>query len=324
MEADGGGSSGGAVAAGLPALALGPAQEAYMQQAFEQGEEALAVAEVPVGCVLVADGAVLAVGRNYVNEKKNATRHAEMEAVDRVIAAHGLEHAQELLRRTELYVTCEPCIMCASALAQLGVPRIWFGCRNDRFGGCGTVLDSYGLSLQPGGGKSPAPAAAAACWVASTAAAAAARRRQPQQSDPAAAAEAEAAAAAAREARTAAEAAGVRSGVLQSQRFSCGCGGGGCGGGGGVDDGSGGGGEILHWAADGCEFVSGFGEAEAIALLKRFYEIGNPRTAAAAAAASAPRPPPPAITGGAEGQPEEEEVMGEAGAVGAAGTAPGD
>jgi tRNA(Arg) A34 adenosine deaminase TadA len=233
-----------------------------MQQAFEQGEEALAVAEVPVGCVFVADETVIAVGRNYVNEEKNATRHAEMVAMDRLVATHGVVRASELLRRAELYVTCEPCIMCASALAQMGVPRIWFGCRNDRFGGCGTVLDSYGLSLRPQGGKSAAPAAAAASWAASTAAGTAATKVEAAQRGPAADTEAAAAttataAKAAMEARAAARAAGVCSSALQSQRFS---------------------GEIMHWVADGCEFVSGFGDEEGIALLKRFYEIGNPRT----------------------------------------------
>lgn len=243
----------------MPPLALGPTQEAYMQQAFDQGEEALAVAEVPVGCVFVADDKVIAVGRNYVNDEKNATRHAEMVAMDRLVAANGVVRASELLRRAELYVTCEPCIMCASALAQMGVPRIWFGCRNDRFGGCGTVLDSYGLSLHPRGGKSAAPAAAAASWAATSAAAVMAARVEAARSGPATDTEAAVATAAkaATEARAAASAAGVSTGVLQSQRFS---------------------GEIMHWSADGCEFVSGFGDAEGIALLKRFYEIGNPRT----------------------------------------------
>ena len=254
--------------ASLPPLTLGATQDAYMQQAFDQGEEALAVAEVPVGCVFVADDAVIAVGRNYVNAEKNATRHAEMVAMDRIVAEHGVARATELLRRAELYVTCEPCIMCASALAQMGVPRIWFGCRNDRFGGCGTVLDSYGLSLHPRGGKSAAPAAAATSWAARTAATAAATKAEAAQRGPTADTDAVAAVAAAKaatEARASALAVGVRSGVLQSQRFT---------------------GEIMHWSADGCEFVSGFGDAEGIALLKRFYEIGNPRTTGPAGADS--------------------------------------
>jgi tRNA-specific adenosine deaminase 2 len=62
-----------------------------------------------------------------------ATRHAELVAVDS--APRGVAW-----READLYVTCEPCIMCASALAQLGVKRVFFGCRNDKFGGCGSIL----------------------------------------------------------------------------------------------------------------------------------------------------------------------------------------
>ena len=123
-----------------------PQRERFMRAALEQGRQARAVSEVPVGCVFVVDGQIIAAGRNFVNEMKDATRHAELVAIDALTAERGRTEAQALLRRSELYVTCEPCIMCASALAQLGVASICFGCRNDRFGGCGTVLDAYSLS----------------------------------------------------------------------------------------------------------------------------------------------------------------------------------
>ena len=77
------------------------------------------------------------------------------EAIEHVVNTVGEAAASALFGRAALYVTCEPCIMCASALAQIGVRRIFFGCRNDRFGGCGTVLDSYGLSVAEGVAEAP-------------------------------------------------------------------------------------------------------------------------------------------------------------------------
>ena len=74
-----------------------------------------------------------------------ATRHAELEAIDAILADTSLtppERKDEpyLLQTTTLYVTVEPCIMCASALRQLGIREVFYGCDNDRFGGCGSVL----------------------------------------------------------------------------------------------------------------------------------------------------------------------------------------
>ena len=71
-----------------------------------------------------------------------ATRHAELEAIDEILADKTLtpEMTEYPLSTTTLYVTVEPCIMCASALRQLGIKRVYYGCGNDRFGGCGSVL----------------------------------------------------------------------------------------------------------------------------------------------------------------------------------------
>lgn len=73
-----------------------------------------------------------------------ATRHAELEAIDAIISNPALtppdRRSAQLLSETTLYVTVEPCIMCASALRQVGIKEVYFGCRNDRFGGCGSVL----------------------------------------------------------------------------------------------------------------------------------------------------------------------------------------
>lgn len=71
-----------------------------------------------------------------------ATRHAELEAIDAILADPVLtpEEQPYPLSDTVLYVTVEPCIMCASALRQMGIKEVFYGCANERFGGCGSVL----------------------------------------------------------------------------------------------------------------------------------------------------------------------------------------
>lgn len=116
----------------------------FMEQALEQARLAEQLQEVPVGCVFVrGQDEIIANGCNRVNETKNATRHVEFLCIDQT-----LEYARErdipwedLFREVTVVVTVEPCIMCAGALLQLGVREIIYGCGNDRFGGCGTVLD---------------------------------------------------------------------------------------------------------------------------------------------------------------------------------------
>merc|ERR1712226_1718017 len=112
-----------------------------MEAAFQLAREALGVGEVPVGCVLVEDGVVVARGRNTVNETKNATRHAEINAIDMVeeLAKARKQESSDIYPRISVYVNVEPCIMCACALGRLKVHAIYYGCSNDKFGGCGSV-----------------------------------------------------------------------------------------------------------------------------------------------------------------------------------------
>ncbi|CDZ98444.1 trna specific adenosine deaminase [Phaffia rhodozyma] len=98
-------------------------------------EEALEANEVPVGCVFVKDGKAIARARNRTNEWRNATLHAELEALDHILPLFPAP-----LSEVTLYVTVEPCIMCASALRQIGIGAVYYGCGNDRFGGCGSVV----------------------------------------------------------------------------------------------------------------------------------------------------------------------------------------
>jgi tRNA-specific adenosine deaminase 2 len=187
--------------------------EFYMRQALRVARMALDVGEVPVGCVIVmpsqlllkspssssstSTGVVISHGANQVNACRDATRHAEIVAIDRIltgsISTDALRLPQQYLcrrdetttqmkiwndawvnvvssddpehwknqygwgsssgthrnhhpfvasdlRQCTLYVTCEPCIMCAAALSEVGIQRVVFGCSNDKFGGCGSIL----------------------------------------------------------------------------------------------------------------------------------------------------------------------------------------
>ncbi|XP_064481944.1 tRNA-specific adenosine deaminase 2-like [Ornithodoros turicata] len=116
-----------------------------MSRAFLLAREALEVGEVPVGCVMVYKNEIVAQGRNHVNESKNACRHAEFECVDQVISWCKKKQLkpEEVFPGITVFVTVEPCIMCASAIKTLGISRLVFGCSNDRFGGCGSVLDIF-------------------------------------------------------------------------------------------------------------------------------------------------------------------------------------
>ena len=126
-----------------------------MKRAFDMAELAIGWNEVPVGCVLEHRGEVIAQGYNEVNISKNATRHAEMVAIDQ-----ALEHArgtgtplEELCAGCCLYVTVEPCIMCTYALRRVGIGHVVYGCRNERFGGCGSVLDAHEAKMEPSLGE---------------------------------------------------------------------------------------------------------------------------------------------------------------------------
>ncbi|XP_037541901.1 tRNA-specific adenosine deaminase 2 [Nematolebias whitei] len=129
--------------------------EKWMCSAFEMASDALNNGEVPVGCLMVYEDKVVGRGRNEVNETKNATRHAEMVALDQVLdwCRHSNLDVGRVCERTALYVTVEPCIMCAAALRLLKIPVVVYGCGNERFGGCGSVLDISSADLPHTGTK---------------------------------------------------------------------------------------------------------------------------------------------------------------------------
>jgi len=108
-----------------------------MQQALELAKEAFRVEEVPVGAVLVKEGEIIASGFNRREGLQDPTAHAEIFAIR--TAAEKLGSWR--LADTTLYVTLEPCAMCAGAIIQARVPRLVFGTPDPKAGACGSICD---------------------------------------------------------------------------------------------------------------------------------------------------------------------------------------
>lgn len=121
----------------------------FMHLALDQAKLALSESEVPVGCVIVdSDGNVIANGSNKTNVTWNGTQHAEIVAMTRLFTEEKV--CPSVLATSTLYVTCEPCIMCAAALSRAKIGRVVFGCFNDRFGGNGSILSIHNDTSIPG------------------------------------------------------------------------------------------------------------------------------------------------------------------------------
>ena len=109
----------------------------YMREALRLAEQAAEQDEVPVGAVIVADGQIVGQGFNRREGGRDATLHAEMIAIREACATMGGWR----LPRSTMYVTLEPCPMCAGALVQARVERLVFGATDPKAGAAGTVLD---------------------------------------------------------------------------------------------------------------------------------------------------------------------------------------
>ena len=110
-----------------------------MRAALELAEEAARAGEVPVGCVIVRDGQIVGRGRNRREEKRSALSHAETEAI-----AQANENLRSWrLDGCELYVTLEPCPMCAGAILNARISKVFFGARDRAMGSCGGVLNLF-------------------------------------------------------------------------------------------------------------------------------------------------------------------------------------
>ena len=115
--------------------------EYYMRLALALAAEAAEAGEVPVGCVIVRDGEVIACGRNRREEKQATYSHAEMEAIAQANDVLGSWRLEDC----SLYVTLEPCPMCAGAIINARIDRLVYGASDAKAGSCGSVIDLFSL-----------------------------------------------------------------------------------------------------------------------------------------------------------------------------------
>ena len=115
----------------------------FMDEALTLARESAAEGEVPVGCVIVRRGEIVGRGRNRRERVRNALSHAEIEAIND--ACRNLEGWR--LWECTLYVTLEPCPMCAGAIVNARIPRVVFGASDSKCGACGSVCDIFAMAF---------------------------------------------------------------------------------------------------------------------------------------------------------------------------------
>ena len=111
----------------------------YMEEALALAAEAAVCGEVPVGCVIVCDGKIVGRGRNKREEEQNALLHAEIIAIEEACRTLGSWRLNEC----DLYVTLEPCPMCAGAILNARVGRVFYGAGDTNMGACGGVINLF-------------------------------------------------------------------------------------------------------------------------------------------------------------------------------------
>ncbi|UTR12413.1 tRNA adenosine(34) deaminase TadA [Evansella sp. LMS18] len=111
--------------------------EKYMETALKEARKAGDLGEVPIGAVIVKDGRIIASGHNLREAGQSATAHAELLAIEKACEAVGSWRLEECT----LYVTLEPCPMCAGAIIQARLPRVVYGAADPKAGCCGTLMN---------------------------------------------------------------------------------------------------------------------------------------------------------------------------------------
>ena len=111
--------------------------EKYMKEAIRQAKKAYALDEVPIGCVIVQDGTIIARGYNRRNTEGNTLAHAELSAIKKASKKTG----DWRLEDCTMYVTLEPCQMCAGAIVQSRMKKVVIACMNPKAGCAGSVLN---------------------------------------------------------------------------------------------------------------------------------------------------------------------------------------
>ena len=115
----------------------------FMEEAIRLAKEAAAEGEVPVGCVIVRGGEIVGRGRNRRETEKTALGHGEVEAIAEACRNLGGWRLWECT----LYVTLEPCPMCAGAIINARIPRVVFGASDGKSGACGSVCDLFSMEF---------------------------------------------------------------------------------------------------------------------------------------------------------------------------------
>ena len=112
-------------------------QEQFMKEALKEAKKAYNKLEIPVGAIIVKDGKIIARAHNIKEEKQDTTKHAEIIAIQK--ASKKLETWR--LNDCEMYVTLEPCAMCAGAIIQARLKKVYIGTMDEKTGACGSVLN---------------------------------------------------------------------------------------------------------------------------------------------------------------------------------------
>lgn len=116
--------------------------ERYMKQAIRLAKKAEENGDVPIGCVIVHDGKVIARGYNRRNIDKTTLAHAELMAIKKASGYLGDWRLEECV----MYVTLEPCQMCAGAIVQARIPKVVIGCMNPKAGCAGSILNLFDVA----------------------------------------------------------------------------------------------------------------------------------------------------------------------------------
>ena len=111
----------------------------YMREAIRQAKKAAQAGDVPIGCVIVKDGTIIARGYNKRNAKKTTLAHAELIAIEKASRKLGDWRLEECT----MYITLEPCQMCAGAIVQARIPKVIVGAMNKKAGCAGSVLNLF-------------------------------------------------------------------------------------------------------------------------------------------------------------------------------------
>lgn len=114
-------------------------KEKYMKLAIKEATKARSKEEVPIGAIIVKNGEVISRGYNLRESKQNSLKHAEIVAIDK--ACKRLANFR--LEDCELYVTVEPCLMCAGAIVQSRIKKVYFGTRDEKYGAVTSVTKAF-------------------------------------------------------------------------------------------------------------------------------------------------------------------------------------